>query len=105
MAAIEVDAAAAMLWDYEHEGWAHKFFDNWRGSLSCQRLKSYEKFAEVIDRHWGGIAAYCKAENKVSWDSSRGLTQKFLQFSAAAYGLRDEENLRLKILTCTLPEL
>jgi transposase len=24
------------LWDYEHEGWARKFFDNWRASLKWQ---------------------------------------------------------------------
>ena len=26
------------LWDYEREGWARKFFDNWRASLKWQRL-------------------------------------------------------------------
>jgi GYD domain len=33
-------------------------FENWRASLKWQRLKPYEKFAEMIDRHWDGIAAY-----------------------------------------------
>jgi hypothetical protein len=33
--------------------------------LKWQRLKPYEKFAQMIDRHWDGIAAYCKPENKV----------------------------------------
>jgi transposase len=37
-----------------------------RAGLKWQRLKSYEKFAEMIDRHWDGIAAYCEPENKVS---------------------------------------
>ena len=32
-------------WDYEREGWARRFW---------QRLKPYEKFAEMIDRHWDG---------------------------------------------------
>ena len=54
------------LWDYEREGWARRFFENWRASLKWQRLAPYEKFAEMIDRHWDGIAAYCKPENKVS---------------------------------------
>jgi transposase len=54
------------LWDYEREPWARKFFDNWRAGLKWQRLKSYEAFAELIDKHWDGIAAYCKPENKVS---------------------------------------
>lgn len=47
------------LWDYSSETWARKFFDNWRASLRWQRLKPYEKFAEMIDRRWDGIAAYC----------------------------------------------
>jgi hypothetical protein len=25
----------------------------------ASRLKPYEKYAEMIDRHWDGIAAYC----------------------------------------------
>ena len=45
------------LWEYEREPWARKFFDNWRASLKWQRLKSYEAFAEMIDKHWDGIAA------------------------------------------------
>jgi len=34
------------LWDYQTEGWARRFFDNWRDSLKWQRLKPYEKFAD-----------------------------------------------------------
>jgi transposase len=30
------------LWDYKKEGWARRFFDNWRSSLKWQRLKPYE---------------------------------------------------------------
>ena len=54
------------LWSYERGGWARRFFENWRASLKWQRLKPYEKFAAMIDRHWDGIAAYCQPENKVS---------------------------------------
>ena len=39
------------LWDYEREGWARRFFDNWRASLKWQRLAPHEKFAEMIERH------------------------------------------------------
>jgi len=93
------------LWDYEHEGWARKFFENWRASLKWQRLKSYEKFAAMIDRHWDGIATYCKSGNTVSLGFVEGLNTKIRVIQRRAYGLRDEEYLRLKILTCTLPEL
>jgi transposase len=93
------------LWSYEHEGWARRFFENWRAALKWQRLKPYEKFADMIDRHWDGIAAYCKPENKVSLGFVEGLNNKIRVIQRRAYGLRDEEYLRLKILTCRLPML
>jgi transposase len=93
------------LWDYESEGWARRFFDNWRASLKWQRLEPYEKFADMIDRHWDGIAAYCKPENKVSLGFVEGLNNKIRVIQRRAYGLRDEEYLRLKVLTCMLPPL
>jgi transposase len=93
------------LWDYKREGWARRFFDNWRAALKWQRLKPYEKFAEMIDRHWDGIAAYCKEENKVSLGFVEGLNNKIRVIQRRAYGLRDEEYLRLKIITCMLPKL
>jgi transposase len=93
------------LWDYEREGWARRFFENWRASLKWQRLEPYKKFAQMIDRHWDGIAAYCKPENKVSLGFVEGLNNKIRVIQRRAYGLRDEEYLRLKILTCMLPTL
>ena len=93
------------LWDYKSEAWARRFFENWRASLKWQRLKPYEKFAEMIERHWDGIAAYCKPENKVPLGFVEGLNNKIRVIQRRAYGLRDEEYLRLKILTCMLPAL
>jgi transposase len=93
------------LWDYNSEAWARKFFENWRASLKWQRLKSYEKFAEMIDEHWDGIAAYCTPENKVALGFVEGLNNKIRVIQRRAYGLRDEEYMRLKILTCTLPRI
>jgi transposase len=93
------------LWGYEREGWARRFFENWRAALKWQRLEPYEKFAEMIDRHWDGIAAYCKPENKVSLGFVEGLNNKIRVIQRRAYGLCDEEYLRLKILTCMLPAL
>ncbi len=93
------------LWDYEREGWARRFFEHWRSSLKWQRLAPYEKFAEMIERHWDGIAAYCKPENKVSLGFVEGLNNKIRVIQRRAYGLRDEEYLRLKVLTCMLPKL
>ncbi len=93
------------LWDYNREAWARKFFENWRASLKWQRLKPYEKFAAMIERHWDGIAAYCKPENKVALGFVEGLNNKIRVMQRRAYGLRDEEYLRLKVLTSMLPQI
>jgi transposase len=61
------------LWDYSSEAWARKFFENCRAQLKWQRLKPYEDFADMIERHWDGIAACCKPENKVSLGFVEGL--------------------------------
>jgi transposase len=93
------------LWDYQTQGWARRFFENWKAALKWQRLKPYEKFTEMIERHWEGVAAYCRPENKVALGFVEGLNNKIRVIQRRSYGLRDEEYLRLKILTCMLPEI
>jgi transposase len=93
------------LWGYHREGWARRFFENWRASLKWQRLPPFERFAAMIERHWPGIAAYCQPENKVALGFVEGLNNKIRVLQRRAYGLRDEEYLRLKILTTMLPDL
>ncbi len=93
------------LWGYKREGWARRFFENWLCALKWQRLKPYEEFAKMIDRHWDGIAAFCQLENKVSLGFVEGLNNKIRVIQRRAYGLRDEEYLRLKVLTCMLPAI
>jgi transposase len=93
------------LWSYNREGWARRFFENWRASLKWQRLKPFERFAAMIERHWDGIAAYCRPENKVALGFVEGLNNKIRVVQRRAYGLRDEEYLRLKVLTMMLPPL
>jgi transposase len=101
-AAYVLRESFGQLWDYEREGWARRFFENWRESLKWQRLKPFEKFAAMIDKHWDGIAAYCRPENKVSLGFVEGLNNKIRVIQRRSYGLRDEAYLRLKVLTCTL---
>ena len=91
------------LWEYKKESWAQKFFDNWRSSLKWQRLKPYEDFAQMIESHWDGITAFIQSEDKVSLGFEEGLNNKIRVIQRRAYGLRDEEYLRLKVLTCMLP--
>ena len=64
-----------------------------------------KEFAQMIETHWDGIAAFCKPENKLSLGFVEGLNNKIRVIQRRAYGLRDEEYLRLKVLTCMLPTL
>ena len=93
------------LWTYRSVAWARKFFDNWKSQLRWQRLKPYETFAEMVERHWDGIAAYCNPGNKVALGFVEGFNNKIRVIQRRSYGLRDEEYLKLKILTTGLPEL
>jgi transposase len=93
------------LWDYRTERGARVFFERWRDSLKWQRLAPYVKFAEMIERHWEGIASYCHPENKISLGLVEGLNNKIRVIQRRAYGYRDEEYLRLKIIAAFLPPL
>ena len=92
------------FWTYSSATWARKFFDRWKDSLNWQRLKPLEEFAAMVERHWDGIVAHLSVEG-IPLGFVEGLNNKIRVFQRRAYGLRDEEYLRLKVLTCMLPEL
>ncbi len=93
------------LWDHRKEESARAFFGRWKESLKWQRLSPYVKFAAMIERHWDGIAAYCNDENKVSLGLVEGLNNKIKVLQRRAYGYRDEDYLKLKIVAAFLPPL
>jgi transposase len=93
------------LWDYRSEGGARAFFWSWQESLRWQRLKPYEKFVQLVLRHWPGIAAWCRLTHKVSLGYVEGFNNKVRVIQRRAYGLRDEEYLRLKVLTMALARI
>jgi transposase len=59
----------------------------------------------MIERHWDGIATYCKPPNKVSLGLVEGLNNKIRVIQRSAYGYRDEDDPRLKIIASFLPPL
>jgi transposase len=93
------------LWDYNRPGWARRFFNNWKDALKWQRLEPFRKFAAMVEAHWDGIETYCHVENKVPLGFVEGINNKIRVLQQRAYGYRDEEYFRLKILTCMLPKL
>jgi len=93
------------LWEYKTAGWARRFFERWREALKWQRLKPFQKFAAMIDKHWDGIVAHCEEENHVMLGFVEGFNNKIRAIQRRAFGLRDEEYLRLKILSSMLPKI
>ena len=57
----------------------------------------------MIESHWDGIASYCHPENKVSLGLVEGVNNKIRVLQRRAYGYRDEEYLKLKIVAAFLP--
>jgi transposase len=93
------------LWSYRTERGARAFFERWKQSLRWQRLAPFQKFVKMIERHWDGIAAYCRPENKVSLGLVEGLNNKIRVIQRSAYGYRDEQYLRFKVIASFLPPL
>lgn len=93
----------SQLWEYKSEVWARKFFEQWVEKLKWQRLEPFEKFAGMVDKHWSGIASYIKEEQKVKMGFVEGVNNKIRVIQRSAYGYRDEEYMKLKILTAFLP--
>jgi len=91
------------LWTYSSPTWARKFFDGWKKSLRWQRLGPLEKFAEMVERHWDGIIAMAGRKDEIPMGFVEGMNNKIRAIQRRAYGIRDEEYLRLKVLTNTLP--
>jgi transposase len=93
------------LWEYNRPGWARRSFKNWVDALRWQRLGPFRKFAAMVESHWDGIESYCHVENQVPLGFVEGINNKIRVLQRRAYGYRDEEYFRLKILTCMLPKL
>ena len=93
------------IWTYKSEGWARRFFDQWKESLKWQRLEPLEKFARLVESHWDGIVRALDPKCKVPMGFVEGMNSKIRAIQKRSYGIRDEDYLRLKILTSTLPKL
>lgn len=84
------------LWSYTYKGAAMRFWENWKEQLKWQRLEPYKRFALMIDRHIDGILGYC--DKKVSLGYIEGTNLKARNIIRRAYGYRDREYMKLKII-------
>ena len=86
----------------QHEA-SPEFFENWAACRNGSAANRSRSSPPTIVRHWAGLAAYCGPENKAARGFVEGLNNKIRVIQRRAYGLRDEEYLRLKVVTCMLP--
>ena len=84
------------LWSYRSRTWARKFFTQWVAQLKWSRLAPYHKFARMVDAHLEGILAYC--DNRVPLGYVEGTNLKARNVIRRAYGYRDQEYMKLKII-------
>ena len=89
------------LWSYSSQTWARKFFHNWVKQLRWSRLKSYERFARMIEKHLDGILSHC--DKKVSLGFIEATNLKARNIIRRAYGYRDKEYMKLKIIQACSP--
>jgi transposase len=84
------------LWSYRSKTWARKFFARWVEQLKWSRLAPYHKFARMVAKHLDGILAYC--DKPVSLGYLEGTNLKARNIIRRAYGYRDKEYMKLKII-------
>ena len=65
----------------------------------------FEQFAAMVEQNWEEIAVYYRLEEKIFLGFVGGMYTKIRVIQREAYGLRNEEYLRLKVLSCMLPEI
>jgi transposase len=89
------------LWSYKYKACARRFFDAWVDQLKWSRLKSYHKFARMVEAHFDGILAYCDKKVSLGYIESTNLKAK--NVIRRAYGYRDKDYMKLKVIQACTP--
>ncbi|MBI3292905.1 MAG: ISL3 family transposase [Elusimicrobia bacterium] len=84
------------LWSYRSKTCARRFFTEWVKELRWKRLKPYEKFSRMVEKHFDGILACCDKRVKLGYIEATNLHAR--NIIRRAYGYRDKEYMKLKIL-------
>lgn len=81
--------------------WALKFFRSWVDQLKWSRLQPYQRFARTVEKHLDGILSYCDKKVPLGYLESANL--KARNVIRRAYGYRDKEYMKLKIIQACTP--
>jgi hypothetical protein len=74
------------LWNYRNEGAMLNYLQRWMDQLRWQRLRPFEKLAEMLLNHLEGILNYCRT--KVPWEWWRRSTEISNPCYVAAGGIK-----------------
>lgn len=84
------------FWEYQHAGWAKRFFKQWYGWASRCRLRPMVKVAKMIKRHLDHILTWFK--HRISNATAEGFNSRIQSIKSAARGFRNFNNYRTRIL-------
>lgn len=84
------------IWSQKSEVDAGKCIDEWIGKGKASKIPILEKFAKTLDNHRYGILAYYRYP--ISTGPLEGMNNKIKTLKRQAYGFRDTEFFKLRIL-------
>ena len=86
----------AELWEQEDQESAIAFLQSWIAQAESSGIRMLQKFAKTLRAHAWGILNYY--DHEISTAPLEGTNNKIKTMKRQAYGFRDQEFLRLKIL-------
>ena len=84
------------LWSQRNKKTAERFLDGWLERAQASEIGILERCAETLDQHRRGILAYY--DHPISTGPLEGINNKIKTMKRQAYGFRDMEFFKLKIL-------
>ena len=84
------------FWEYQHAGWAKKFFGLWYRWASRSRLEPVKKVAKMIKGRLDNILTWFR--HRISNGPAEGFNSRIQSIKSAARGFRNFNNYRTRIL-------
>ena len=84
------------LWSQANQQKADRFFNDWIARAKASKIAMLEKFADTLTAHRHGILSYYRY--RISTGPLEGTNNKIKTMKRQAYGFRDMEFFKLKIM-------
>jgi transposase len=84
------------FWSQENKAKATRFLEDWIARAQASGVRMLKSFAKTLQTHRGGLLAYYDC--RISTGPLEGVNNKIKTMKRQAYGFRDKEFFKLKIL-------